>query len=837
MQVTRPQSVNLAKMRNTRTSRPKKPPAKSRAIDAGAELGAGADTAQSLAGPSSGVGQATVVHGTEPVPSIAPIPDVLPNAPNAGALPDVSGVKAPVDGPSRPMIRQYELVERVKSYYPTADEGLLNRAYVYAMKMHGSQKRASGDPYFSHPLEVAGILTDLKLDPATIVTALLHDTIEDTDATHNEIARLFGEEIAQLVDGVTKLTRLELTSEETKQAENFRKLILAISKDVRVLLVKLADRLHNMRTIGHIKKSSSRQRIAQETMDIYAPLAGRMGMQNFRDELEDLSFAVLYPEARDAVKTRLDLKQSNSRELVVRIADEIRRRLATVGVEAWVSGRTKKPHSIWRKMERRSISLEQLSDIYGFRVIVETVDDCYRALGVLHSAWPAVPGRFKDYISTPKGNNYRSIHTTVVGPERERVEMQIRTLEMHEVDEYGVAAHWFYKDYVENGPKKNIAASDELVAPFRWLRRVVEMLDQATPEEFLEHTKLEMFQDQVFCFTPKGRLIALPTGATPIDFAYAVHTDIGDRCVGAQVNGRHVPLRSEMRNGDEVEIITTERQVPPHGWEDIVKTGKARLAIRAHRRRSEREEHIRLGRGLIESALRAEGLPSDEAALEVALHDLSAASTLDNMFEQLGRSSLSVDAVVQAMQKHFTPEKPSRRPRMKGAAVAAAAGKAREQGQMPRRRPDAVPITGAGPGTGVILSPISMPIPGDRIVGIVQPEKGVEVFRIDSPSLAEFDEQPERWIDMSWEIDPEDHQLFAARVVLTLANSPGALGDVATVTGKHGANIENLITTDRKPDFYEIVVDIGVENAKHLARLLTGLRALKSVSAAKRVYG
>jgi len=760
----------------------------------------------------------------------------------APAHPVVADIDAPVLAPKperkyRPMVRQYELVERVKAYYPSVDEALLNRAYVYAMKMHGSQTRASGDPYFSHPVEVAGILTDLKLDPATIVTALLHDTIEDTDATQGEISDLFGEEIAQLVDGVTKLTRLELTSEETKQAENFRKLILAISKDVRVLLVKLADRLHNMRTLEHIKKPASRQRIAQETMDIYAPLAGRMGMQSFRDELEDLAFAELHPEARNTVKARLDSKQELSRELVVRIADEIKKRLAEVGIDAWVSGRTKKPYSIWKKMERKSISLEQLSDIYGFRVVVDTVDDCYRALGILHSTWPVVPGRFKDYISTPKGNNYRSIHTTVVGPERERVEMQIRTLEMHEVDENGVAAHWFYKDYVEGGPRKSIGASDELVAPFRWLRQVVELLEHgSTPEEFLEHTKLEMFQDQVFCFTPKGRLIALPRGATPIDFAYAVHTDIGDRCVGAQVNGRHVPLRSVLRNGDEVEIIATEQQVPPAGWENIVKTGKARAAIRAHRRRAERDEHIRLGQGIVESALRMEGLPRDEAALEVALHDLQSAS-LENLFEQVGRSTLHVDTVVQAMAEHFSPEAPSRRPKMKGAKVAAAAGRAREEGHVPRRRPDAVPIKGAGPGTGVTLSPVSMPIPGDRVVGIVQPGKGVEVFRIDSPSLAEYDDEPERWIDLAWDIDPEEHRQFAARVILVLANTPGALGEVATITGKYGANIENLITTDRKPDFFEMVVDIGVEGAKHLERLLSGLRALKCVSSATRAYG
>ena len=734
-------------------------------------------------------------------------------------------------------MRANELVERVQAYYPTADEKLLKGAYVYAVKMHGAQTRANGDPYFSHPVEVAGILADLKLDPATIATALLHDTIEDTDATHEEIAGLFGEEIAQLVDGVTKLTRLELTSEESKQAENFRKLILAIAKDVRVLLVKLADRLHNMRTLSYIKKPESRRRIAQETMDIYAPLAGRMGMQSFRDQLEDLAFAELYPEAREAVKSRLDLKQDSNRELVVRIADEIKRRLAEAGIEAWVSGRTKTAYSIWNKMERKSISLEQLSDIYGFRVVVDTVEDCYRALGVLHSTWPTVPGRFKDYISTPKRNNYRSIHTTVIGPERERVELQLRTLEMHEVDEYGVAAHWFYKDYVENGAKKAVSASDELVAPFRWLRQVVEMLEHgASPQEFLEHTKLEMFQDQVFCFTPKGRLIALPRGATPIDFAYAVHTDIGDRCVGAQVNGRHIPLRSELHNGDEVQIIATERQVPPPSWEAIVKTGKARASIRAHRRRAEREQHTRLGRGIVESALRAEGLPADEAALEVALADLPA-SSLPALFEHVGRSPGSIDAVVQAMLAHFTPEKQSRRPKIKGAPVAAAAGRAREAGTVPRRRPDAVPISGVGPGTGVLLSPVSMPIPGDRIVGIVQPGQGVEVYRIDSPALEAFDDEPLRWIDLAWDIDADEHRLFTARILLVVANSPGALGDVATVVGKHGANIENLSTTDRGSDFYKIEIDVGVESAKHLERLLTGLRRLKCVSSAKRLYG
>ncbi len=826
-------------MRNTRTSKDRKPPVRGSGLtggDAGDHAGGATPPAGGAAARGIDVPPAAKSSGKSANRKKETVPRIVAGE---GALPSDGPVLTrnakPRKGGARRMMRQYELVERVHSYDPNADEALLNRAYVYAMKMHGSQKRASGDPYFSHPLEVAGILTDLKLDPATIVTALLHDTIEDTDATYEEIRELFSEEVAQLVDGVTKLTRLELSNEEAKQAENFRKLILAMSKDVRVLLVKLADRLHNMRTLEHIKKPETRRRIAQETMDIYAPLAGRMGMQSFRDALEDLAFAELYPEAREAVRSRLELKEENSRSLVVKIADELKRRLADAGIDAWVSGRTKSPYSIWKKMERKSISLEQLSDVIGFRVVVNSVEDCYRALGVLHSAWPTVPGRFKDYISTPKGNNYRSIHTTVVGPERERVEVQIRTLEMHEVAEYGVAAHWFYKDHVEKGAPAS--AADELVAPFRWLRRVVEMLEHgATPQEFLEHTKLEMFQDQVFCFTPKGRLIALPRGATPIDFAYAVHTDVGDRCVGALVNGRHVPLRSSLHNGDEVEIITTTNQVPPHGWESIVKTGKARAAIRAHRRRVQRGEYIRLGRGIVESALRAEGLPCDEAALEVALPDLPP-SSLDNLFEVAGQGTLSADAVVQAMRKHFTAKSGTRRPKIKGAKVAAAAGRAREQGKLPRRRPDAVPISGVGPDTGVTLSPVSMPIPGDRIVGIVQPGQGVEVFRIDSPALAEFDDEPDRWIDLAWDIDPSEHRLFPARVRLTLTNTPGALGEVATVTGRHGANIENLTTLDRKPDFYDLSVDISVEDAKHLERLMSALRTLKSVSTAQRLYG
>ncbi len=501
------------------------------------------------------------------------------------------------------MMRQYELVERVQRYKPDVNEALLNKAYVYAMQKHGFQKRASGDPYFSHPLEVAAILTDMHMDEATIAVALLHDTIEDTTATRAEIDELFGPEMGKLVEGLTKLKKLDLVSKKAEQAENLRKLLLAISEDVRVLLVKLADRLHNMRTLHFIRSPEKRQRIAQETMDIYAPLAGRMGIQEIREELEDLAFKELNPEARETLISRLNEFRAESGDTVKHIADDLRRKIEAAGLPCEVDGREKRPYSVWRKMERRAISLEQLSDIFGFRVIVSDVPECYRALGILHTNWPMVPGRFKDYISTPKHNGYRSIHTTMIGPEQKRVEVQIRTRKMHEVAERGIAAHWIYKE----GPG-GAESSDEFANTFRWLRQLIEMLEHGgTPEEFLEHTKLQMFSDQVFCFTPKGLLITLPRGATPIDFAYAVHTDVGDSCVGCKINGRHMPLRSILQNGDEVEIIRSQAQRPSPAWEAFVATGKARSAIRRSIRQAKQDEFSRLGRQILKGVFDAAG--------------------------------------------------------------------------------------------------------------------------------------------------------------------------------------------------------------------------------------
>src|SRR5262247_3051200 len=569
----------------------------------------------------------------------------------------VAPSSAPATRPAKPprsrMMRQYDLVERVRSYNPDTNEDLLNRAYVYAMKAHGAQMRASGDPYFSHPLEVAAILTNLKLDDATIVAALLHDTIEDTEATRAEIDHVFGHEIGALVEGLTKLKRLELVSREAKQAENLRKLLLAIADDVRVLLVKLADRLHNMRTLSHVPPDS-RRRTAEETLDIYAPLAGRMGMHEMREELEDLAFRELNPDAYKVISERLDALEAKNAGLVAEIEQQLTRKLADRGVSAEVSGRRKRAYSIWRKMERKSVGFEQLSDIVGFRVVVKSLAECYQALGVVHTTWPVVPGRFKDYISTPKQNDYSSIHTTVIGPGKQRVELQIRTREMHEIAEYGIAAHALYKDGV-GSPTEMLSRESSAYA---WLRRTIELLAEGSnPEEFLEHTKLELFHDQVFCFTPKGKLIALPRGATPIDFAYAVHTDVGNMAVGAKINGKIGPLSSELVNGDEVEIVTSRAQAaPPAAWESIVVTGKARAAIRRATRAAVRRQYAGLGRRIVERLFQRVKIAYSDESLTGALSRL-ARTSVDDVMAAVGRSELKASDVARAMYPDYKEER------------------------------------------------------------------------------------------------------------------------------------------------------------------------------------
>ena len=705
-------------------------------------------------------------------------------------------------------MRQYELVERVKCYDPTADEDALKRAYLFSMEAHGSQKRASGDPYFSHPVEVAEILTEYRLDTAAIVTGLLHDTVEDTVATIEEIEFLFGEEVAKLVDGVTKLSKLELQSQDTRHAENFRKLLLAVSEDIRVLLVKLADRVHNMRTLRHIPYQKKRARIARETMDIYVPLAERIGIQEIKEELEELAFWELYPEVAESIENRLKFLKETGENVVGRISDELNRVLAESDIECWISGRTKRPVSIWRKMQRKNVEYEQLTDIIAFRVIVASVEDCYRALGVIHTRYRMIPGGFDDYISIPKLNGYQSLHTALIGPEMFRIEVQIRTTQMHEVAELGVAAHWRYKQGAALTEGKR----------YHWVRQLLDILENSTsPDEFLEHTKVEMFSDEVFCFTPKGEIINLPQGATIIDFAYAVHSEIGDRCVGARVNGKMAPLRTEIRNGDQVEILTSSDGTPSPNWEQLVVTGKARARIRRYVREERRHEFTKLGQAMLDRAFHDVGYSQTQEPSRNVLEGFNAES-MSELVAMVGSGDISIPDVVAAL----VPEKfPLCRDEESETSIL----------QRSNWQSGEIPIRGLTDGMAVHHAKCCHPLPGDRIVGIMTPGQGVAVHTKDCETLESFADTPERWLDVAWDIGPTT---LVGRVKLVVANEKGALGLLTTVIGQNQANINNLKIISRSGDFFEIVIDIEVRDSAHLYIILAALRATPVVASVDR---
>jgi len=697
------------------------------------------------------------------------------------------------------VLRQYELIDRVLSYDPDADEALLNRAYVFSMQAHGSQKRASGDPYFSHPIEVAGILTDLQLDDETIATAILHDTIEDTVATPEQIEKSFGSSIARLVDGVTKLSKIEAQTENERAAENLRKFLLAMSSDIRVLLVKLADRLHNMRTLHHIESETKRRRIARETMDIYAPLAERIGMYEFMREMQTLAFQQLEPDAYASITKRLGHLHEGGGDIISRISSGLRLQLSRAGIPAEIQGREKHPYSIWKKMAERHISFEQLSDVMAFRVIVKDVDDCYKALGILHRRWPMVPGRFKDYISTPKRNGYRSLHTSIIHSEKMRIEVQIRTEEMHAQAEYGLAAHWAYKQGQFAGENGNHS----------WIRDLVDILEHAdNPEELLEHTRMAMYQDRIFAFSPTGELIQLPKGSTAIDFAYAVHTDVGDQTVGAKINGRVVPLRTPIENGDQVQILRSKAQEPQVEWLNFALTGKARAAIRRFVRQKEREETIALGRKFYDELVKRlpTGLGAD--ALPAALGRLKLPDE-EALMEAIARKLVDDATVMDAL--------------MPGSAEKA--GVRRKDAQ----QSEAISIKGLTPGVAFQLASCCMPVPGDRIIGLRRPDQPVEVHTIDCRKLAEG--QDADWVDLAWG-DRSDGG--TAKLTVTVKNEPGALGAMSSILGTHGANIVNLTMSHRDTAFHTYDVTIEVDDVQHLMKIIAALRAAGAVSSADR---
>lgn len=715
------------------------------------------------------------------------------------------------------MVSKEGLIEKVHAYLPDLDLAELEKACDFSKEAHGVQKRASGDPYYYHPLEVAYILADIKMDQASIITALLHDTVEDTTVSLDDIDKMFGREIRTLVDGVTKLAKIEFQSEHTRQAENFRKLLVAMSEDIRVLLVKLADRLHNMRTLHYIKSPEKRRRIAHETMEIYSPLAERIGIQQFKNEMQDLAFAELHPEIRESIASRLEYLKNRGDILVDDILKEMQQTLADANLKTITTGRVKTPCSIWRKMERKNISFEQLSDIMAFRIITENVQDCYLALGAIHSKYKMIPESFKDFISTPKENGYQSLHTVIMGPCQKFMEVQIRTCDMHEIAELGVAAHWSYKqhrDYSTDGKQ------------YKWVRELLYILEHSTdPEEFLENTKMEMYYDQVFCFTPKGELVALPRGATPVDFAYEVHSNIGNRCSGAKVNGRIVPLRTKLHNGDQVEIITSKTQTPSPSWEGFVVTGKAKSEVKRFVRARQREEHTKLGKILLEKALKEVSKRKLTDKLLEPVLNTTRRKTSNDVYASIGEGTLNIQEVLRTI----FPDKKIEKKRSMNPLFFFKFAKEK------RKDTDPIPIKGLTPGMSVTLAECCHPIPGDAIVGVVSTGKGMTIHTGDCETINNFANTPERLVDIAWDTNTGEHGAFTGRLRVTLVHEAGSLAALANVVAKENGNISNLKITNRTPEFFEFCVDISVMGAKHLSNIITSLRTNPHIHTVERL--
>ncbi|WP_370171737.1 MULTISPECIES: RelA/SpoT family protein [Hyphomonas] len=717
----------------------------------------------------------------------------------------------------REVLTRAQLISKVRAYHPRVKSELLGAAYDFAKKHHGEQMRDSGDAYYSHPVEVASLLADVKLDEITIVAGLLHDVVEDTEIDIGDVEVRFGADVAELVDGVTKLDKLEYSSKELAQAENFQKFILATTSDIRVLLVKLADRLHNMRTLHFRKKASSRERTARETMDIYGPLARRVGLYQIAAEMEDLAFQELNPEARRAILYRQEeLALENAGDLE-RIREALQELMEESGIACRIKGRKKQPYSLWRKLEKKSISFRDVADLFAFRVIVSSVEDCYRVLGKVHALWACIPDRFRDYISVPKPNGYASLHTTVRASGNRRVELQIRTEEMDRTAEFGVAAHWGYKNHSYGFDVDSARAAG--LDPAANLEAFAELIqDGGDPSEFMEHAKLEMYREHVFAFTPKGKLIILPAGAMPLDFAYAVHSAVGDTCVGAKINGEIKPLRRPLKNGDVVEVIRGKAPQAIHGWEALAITGRARSAMRKLVRDKETTEFRRLGQGLINMALRRAGIDPVDVKMNHTAR-LAGFENLEEMAEALGRGRISSNDVIVAAFPGYRPER-------------------EDDPSKVRMDSEHTPLMVSGndlsPGVTLHLGKCCCPLPGDRIMGVHEPGQGIVVHVASCPKLAEYDDKPDLWVDLRWTELARTGAVAIGRIRINASNERGVLAKLCAAVAQAGGNITSIHTVDRHEDFTEILMEIEVEDLKRLTQILAALRSIAVVDRAVR---
>ena len=709
------------------------------------------------------------------------------------------------------MNKQIELVDRIKNYFPKVNVKNVNKAYNFGLKAHGNQIRASGDPFFSHPFEVASILAKMKLDENSIITGLLHDVIEDTLATKNDIEKKFGKEVANLVDGVTKLSRITLQkSDKIKHVENFRKFILAISEDIRVLFVKLADRLHNMRTLRFLKDIEKRSKIANETLEIFAPLAERIGVNEIKEELEDLAFSELNKNVRLTIIKRIDFLRLQGKNNIKLIKQKLKENLKEIELNCEIIGREKRPYAIWKKMQKKNISFEQLSDIMAFKIVVDNVDQCYSVLKAIHLNYPIIPGRFKDYISLPKPNGYRSIHTSVFGPTKQKIEVQIKTKQMDEIAELGVAAHWQYKNNlnIQEGKK------------YKWIRELVEIVESShEPDDFLENTKLEIFKDQVFCFTPKGDLISLPEKSTPVDFAYAVHSELGDICIGAKINGKISPLKTDLKNGDQVEILTSKFQNPSPNWVHSVQTTKAKSRIRKFIKAKELAEYSSLGLKILKHIFLKNKKKFNELSIKKIL-SLFNFSKIEDLYFNIGKGNFDSLNVIYAIYPSLKKLKKNKFEETKKTS-----------------NKTTIPLKGLLPGVAFNYGKCCYPLPGDGIIGALIKGRGITVHTTDCIELGKKKYESKNILDLSWDNKKVKLEDYVSRIKIIIFNEPGSLGEIASAIGNNKGNIINLKLTSRKRTFFEMQVDVKVKNLKHITYIIAAIRSLETVSSVDRVKG
>ena len=699
-------------------------------------------------------------------------------------------------------------LELITSYLDNVEKDKVRHALRLSQEAHSNQLRNSGDPFITHPLEVAKILTSIKLDADSIVAGLLHDTLEDTDLNIEEISKNFGNQIVELVSGLTKINKFSLKVKNQKFGENYKKLILATTKDLRVILVKLADRLHNMRTIEFIKDENKKTKIALETLEVFAPLAQRLGMKEWQDELEDISFEVINPDAKKTIIERLEYLKSKDDNIIDEIRYELKKIFFQEDLFCKVEGRIKSPYSIWNKIKNKNISFEQLSDIMAFRVITNSTRECYRCLGIIHRQYPYIQGRFKDFISAPKSNGYRALHTSVMGPKNKKIEIQFRSNIMEQIADFGVASHWKYKD-----PKK---IKEKDAKEYKWVYDLVDSMNSSvSQDELIQNSKLKVFQNDIFVFTPKGDLIELPKNATPVDFAYAIHSQIGDKCVGAKINDKLQPLKTILKNGDQIEIITSKNSQPSPLWQRFAVTTKVKSQLRRFFRFKKKEEHIIFGREILLNYFQKENYEFNKKIEQKILEDFNY-KTIEDVYALIGSGEITALSVIKKIYPEYNYIPIS---------------KFSENIQNP------IKLKGLTAGMSYHLAGCCSPLKGDSIVGIVTAGIGVAVHTLDCDTLSSYQDAPDRWLNISWNNQNNLDTVSNARIVVVLFNKPGSLGKVTTVIAKNNGNISNILFSVRKPDFFEIIIDIEVRDANHLQNIIAALRMEKEVSSLERLKG